>query len=96
MESYIKSQSGFYNELDKMHMLATEAGFTLGRLPEWQKHVVLLMDEIKVKESLVYDKHSKNIIGFTDIGEINNQLLIVHINTRSGKETFHTSSMIAA
>ena len=67
---FIKSQSGFYNELDKM--LATEAG--LERLPEWQKHVVLLMDEIKVKESLVYDKHSKYIIRFTDIGKINNQL----------------------
>ena len=26
------------------------------------------------KRSLVYDKHSKYIIGFTDIGEINNQL----------------------
>ena len=67
---FVKSKSGFHADLDKM--LAIEVG--CDRLPDWQKHIVLLMDEMKVKESLDYNKQSLETVGFTDIGEINNQL----------------------
>ena len=43
-------------------MLAQEA--KLSSLPEWRKYFVILFDEIKVKSSLVYDKHSAQVIGF--------------------------------
>ena len=43
-------------------------------LPGWKKYVVVMIDEIKLKESLVYDKHSSHIIGFIDIGDVGNQL----------------------
>ena len=33
------------------------------------------MDEIKIKEGLVYNKHSGSIIRFTDLGDINNELM---------------------
>lgn len=41
---------------------------------EWHKLVVVLIDEIHIKESQVYDKHSGTMIGFADLGEVNNNL----------------------
>lgn len=37
---------------------------SLGSYTDWQKYVVILFDEMKVRESLVYDKHSSQVIGF--------------------------------
>eukprot|EP00731_Ephydatia_muelleri_P003599 Em0001g3599a len=44
-------------------------------LAEWQKCVFILIDEMHIKENLVYDKHSGSVIGFTNVGDINNELL---------------------
>ena len=45
-------------------------------LPEHLKtHVALVFDEVKVKEGIVDDKHSRRIMGFVDMGDINDQLL---------------------
>ena len=44
-------------------------------LPKSRQYVTILLDEMKVKEDLVYDKHSGEIIGFTNLGSINEQLL---------------------
>lgn len=46
----------------------------LAELPEWKKHVTVLIDEMKVKESLVYDKNEVSVIGFVNLGEINDEL----------------------
>ena len=35
----------------------------------------LCIDEVKIKEGLVYDKHECKRIGYTDVGDINNYLL---------------------
>jgi len=40
-------------------------------LPDTRKFVALLVDEMKVKEGLVYNKHTGEIIGFTFLGNIN-------------------------
>ena len=46
------------------------------KLPEHLKtHVAVVFDEVKVKEGIVYDKHSCRVLGFVDMGDINNQLL---------------------
>ena len=68
---FIKSRSGFYDELDQL--LADEA--KLRTLPDWKKHVVVVFDEMKLKESLVYDKNENQVIGFVDLGELNNDLV---------------------
>ena len=47
----------------------------INTLKEWQKCVILLLDEMHIKENLVYDKLSGNLIGFTHLGEVNNHLL---------------------
>ena len=44
-------------------------------LHESRQYVNILLDEMKVKEDLVYDKHSGEIIGFTNLRSINEQLL---------------------
>ena len=36
--------------------------------------MALVWDEMKVKKGLVFDKHTCNLVGFTNIGEINNEL----------------------
>ena len=40
-------------------------------LPDWKRHITLVLDEMKIKECLVYDKHETEVIGFA---EINNHL----------------------
>ena len=60
---YFKSQPGFLPDLNKQ--LKKEAG--IDSLP-------LLIDEMKIKEDLVYDKHSGHIIGFTSLGDIGDAL----------------------
>ena len=44
-------------------------------IPDLRKYVCLLLDEVRIKEDLVYDKHSSQIIGFINLGDVNNQLL---------------------
>ena len=38
------------------------------------RHVILLIDEMYVKEGLVYSKTTGALIGFIDLGDINNHL----------------------
>ena len=35
---------------------------------------MLVLDEVKIKESLVFDKHETEVVGFVDMGDINNKL----------------------
>ena len=41
---------------------------------EKDKYVVLLFDQMKIREDLVFDKHSCELVGFVNLGEINNVL----------------------
>ncbi len=45
----------------------------------------LLVDEMKVKESLVYDKLSGKIVGFVDLGHITNELIESELQNQSSK-----------
>jgi len=38
------------------------------------KYIALLFDEMKIKEDLMFDKHTCELVGFVDLGEINNIL----------------------
>ena len=69
---FVKAKSGFQPDLDQQ--LLREARLYDG-IPEFQKNICLVFDEMKVKEDLVYNKHSGELIGFVNIGEINEQLL---------------------
>ena len=40
----------------------------------YPRYVVLIVDEMKIQEDLVYDKTGENLHGFVNLGEVNNQL----------------------
>lgn len=48
----------------------------VGKCPQWQQLVLqlVLLDEMYIREDLVYNKHSGKIIGFVDLGEVNNHV----------------------
>ena len=68
----VKSAAGYSLDVDRQLMQAAD----FASCPEWHKLVILLMDEIHIKENLVYDKHSGVMIGFVDLGEVNNLLSV--------------------
>ena len=68
---FCASSSGFSTDVDKQ---LTQAA-SMHTLEEWQKSVILLLDEMHIKENLVYEKHTGTLIGFTYLGEVNEHLL---------------------
>ncbi len=68
---FVKAAPGFSTEVDQQ--LMTAAGFDT--LEEWQKCVVVLLDEMHIRQDLVYEKHSGALIGFANLGEVNNHLV---------------------
>ena len=65
---WIESGVGFMKKVDEQ--LKAEANIQEDK----DRYVVLVWDEMKIKESLVYDKHSCRLTGFTNVGDINNRL----------------------
>ena len=70
---YIKSSCKFSNEIDNDLIRAAD----YYHLEDWQKCVGILIDEMHIKEDLVYDKHTGALIGFISLGDVNDQLLKV-------------------
>ena len=46
----------------------------VAQVEDWQKYVIILMDEMHIREDLVYDKHTGVLLGFTNLGDINSHL----------------------
>jgi hypothetical protein len=67
----VKAMPGYSLAVDQQLMQAVN----VESCPQWHKLVILLLDEMYIKEDLVYDKHSGKMIGFVDVGDINNHLL---------------------
>jgi len=53
------------------------------------KYVGIVLDEIYVKESLVYDKHSGSLTGYSDMGEVNN--LFMELEQEKKSATYRRS-----
>ena len=66
---YNKACTGFSVGTDEELVLVLEGS------EERQKIVILLVDEMYIKENIVYNKHTGRIVGFTDLGDVNNHLL---------------------
>ena len=64
---YFKSTTGFQDEVDEMLKKEVKGG-------SWTKYVVLLLDEMKLKEGLVYDKYSCKVV---ELDEVDNQLRVL-------------------
>ena len=68
---WVEAASGFSEDVDRQLMKEAK----IKSIPDFQKYICLVFDEVRIKEDLVYDKHSSQIIGFVNLGNINNQLL---------------------
>ena len=68
---YFNSKTGFQQEVNKKLRKKSK----LSELSESRKYCGLVLDEIKVKENLVYDKYTGGVVGFTNLGSINDELL---------------------
>ena len=68
---HTSSTAGFSVDIDIQ--LIEDAG--LSNLIEHEKYVCLIGDEMHIKKDLVFDKFSGELIGFINLGEINQHLL---------------------
>ncbi len=69
--NYFEMKTGFQDGVDDQ--LTQE--ISLLRLPENRKFFGILLDEMNIREGLVFNKYSGKIIGFTELGTINDDLL---------------------
>ena len=69
---WIKSGTGVQQEVTQQlqHEIAK-----IDMPEEVKQHIVVVCDEVKVKDGIVYDKHSCQVIGFTSLEDINSHLL---------------------
>ena len=70
-KNYIRLRRGFNNEIISELLKKTENFF------ESEKFFVLLMDEMKVQENLVWNKHTGELIEYVDLGDINTNYAIL-------------------
>ena len=66
---YVQTAIGFSVEVDQEIARCADLSKHLN------KYVTLVIDVVHIKEELVFDKHQGNLIGFVNLGEINNHLL---------------------
>ena len=57
------------------------------------QYVVLVFDKVKVKENPVFDKHSLELVGFKDLGDISNLFEQAENQTRTANR--ETSERVA-
>ena len=62
---------GFSSEVDEMLIMAAKVDSCLER----EKCMPLLWDEMHVHEHLVFNKHNGAMIGFMNLGNVNDHLL---------------------
>ena len=68
---YVPPQTGFQEAIPEQ--LAREA--KLNEIEEWQKFVCLTYDEMKVKQGLVYNKYTDQLVGFVALDSVNDHIL---------------------
>ena len=78
---HVKATNGFSAEVDMQ--LCQAANLKSSKAID--QYVILLLDEMHIKESLVYDKHTGDLIGFADLGDINSHLLALQQSLTDSK-----------
>ena len=68
---HVQASTGFSTEVDKMLMQAAK----VDTCPTREKCTILLLDEMHLREDLVFDKHTGAMIGFANLGDINDHLV---------------------
>lgn len=68
---HMESSTGFSPDVTKQLMIEAK----MCSLQNYEKHVAVCFDEVRMKEGLVYDKYGVRVIGYVDLGNVNNELL---------------------
>jgi len=84
--NWIRPGVGFSAEVDAQ--LKKEANVS----EEKDKIVVLIWDEMKIREDLVFNKHTCDLVGFLNIGDVNAQLDKVGEDVHPGKKSRQMAS----
>ena len=88
---WMKSDARFSESVDRD--LLKEA--KIDSVDDFQKHVCLIFDEVRIKEDLVYDKHSCRIIGFVNLGNFSDELLeLEHSENNEMKQCVATNMLV--
>ena len=91
----VKAGPGFSLKVDRQLLQAAK----LTTSPDYHRLIIVLIDEMHVKEELVYDKHSGRLIGFVDLGDMNNHLACFEESLLDGEDVVTTpplaKSMVA-
>ena len=81
---FLTNQLGFQADVFRAAYSQAKSCGLYDETSPWKCNVGLLFDEIKIKEDLVYDKHSGELIGYCNLGDIGNQML-AYENVQSDK-----------
>ena len=65
--NYVRSRTGFQPEINEQLQ-------NIESLPPSKHYVALRIDEMKVKEDLIYDKHTGQVIGFVSVSDVHGDL----------------------
>lgn len=84
---FTKSALGYQPDVVKvLHEAAAKLGMLEGT---FKSYTGILFDEIKIKQDLVYDKHTGELIGYCNLDAVGNELLELE------KATTNSSSELA-
>ena len=83
--NWAKPTTGFSTSVD--NQLLSEAAIGSSQIPDHHQYVCLVFDKCKVKEDLVYNKHSGELIGYTNASDINGFLNAVDQSCKESEPT---------
>ena len=63
--NYVEARQGFDPVVDKLLIKAVKVHSS----PEWEKCVLLKLDEMDIREQLIFDKHCGSFVGFTYLSD---------------------------
>ena len=63
--NYVRSRTGFQTEINEQ----LQKEISIESFPPSKCYVALLIDEMNVKEDLVYEKHTGQVVGFVSVGD---------------------------
>ena len=62
-ENYIRPQQGFNSGV------INELSVLVQKFSQQERYSVILIDEMKIQEDLIWDKHNGDLIGYVDLGD---------------------------
>lgn len=88
---HFQAKEGFSDHVDSQ-LLSHSA---LRNKETWKKYVILLLDEMYIREDLVYNKHTGALVGFVNLSDISNHLEEFEHSLEGGKDVVNSCPPLA-